>query len=125
MAQKIVDLDVVAPETFGVKIDGEIYQLPGDIPIPDYIEIERLTNGLTDENDPTSIRDLYERVLDLFRIHQPELEELPIGPMRLGALVVQLYAGGIEEDEEERPTKPRGTRSTSRKRQTRSRSSRS
>lgn len=130
MAQKIIDLDVVVPEKVGAQIDGVVYDLPGDIPVPDYLEIARLADSLDDEADDGAdpeaagekLQALYDRVMDLFRVHQPDLDELPIGPQRLASLVVQLYTGLADQDEPERPTKPRraGTRSTSPKRKPKS-----
>jgi hypothetical protein len=117
MAQKIVDLDAAVPENLHVRCEGAIYDLPGDIPIPDYIEIERLVDALNDPEGEGSgqerLQELYSRVLELFQIKQPDLEELPIGPRRLGVLVVSLYSGGTTEveDEDERPTK-RATKAT-------------
>ncbi|HEY0391027.1 MAG TPA: hypothetical protein VGC63_04895 [Solirubrobacterales bacterium] len=110
MAQKIIDLDAAVPENLGVKCGGVVYDIPGDIPIPDYIEIERLVEALNDPEAEGSgqerLSELYDRVLELFRVKQPDLEELPIGPRRLGVLVVSLYSGGAEvEDDEKRPTR--------------------
>ena len=127
MAQRIIDLDVIVPERIGVKIDDEVYDLPGDIPVPDYLAIARLTDALGDEaeNAGETFEELYERVIDLFRVHNPDLVDLPLGPTRLGALVVQLYTQAAEEDAPPaRPTKAKsGTRSTSRTKSKRSRSS--
>lgn len=128
MAQKIIDLDAAVPDSIGVKCDGEIYELPGDIPIPRFLEIERLVNKLNspEETDAGTLERLYEMVLDLFREGDPDIEELPIGPHRLGALVVQLYSSAADADDEggQRPTKG-GTRSTSKTKTKRSRGSRS
>jgi hypothetical protein len=129
--QRIIDLDAAVPEGFKVKLDGEYYLLPGDIPIPDFIAIERLVNTLEDPESEASageiLQELYERALDLFRIEQPDLEELAIGPQRLGALVVGLYSSAAEEDEGKagggRPTKA-GTRSGKKTTTKRSRGSR-
>lgn len=121
MAQKIVDLDAAVPENLGVRCGGVVYDLPGDIPIPDYIEIERLVEALNDPEAEGSgqerLQELYARVLELFQIKQPDLTELPIGPRRLGVLVVSLYSGA-EEVEEERPTRAStpSTKKTPRKR---------
>lgn len=129
--QRIIDLDLVAPETIGVRIQGQVYAVPGDIPVPDYLAIAKLMDEIGEgdgEESGRTLERLYEQVLDLFRICQPDLEDLPIGPQRLGALVVELYATVDEPEEEEaaRPRKrPAGTRSTSRPKQAKSRSSRS
>lgn len=127
-AQRIIDLDAVVPETIGVKIDGEVFELPGDIPVPTFLAIGRLLEDLGGEPEDAgnALEDLYERTLELFRVHQSDLEELPIGPKRLGTLIVELYTEAAEADEgkDEAPPPSRrngssGTRSTPRKRTTR------
>lgn len=131
--QRIINLDAAVPEAITVVIDGENYELPGDIPIPDFIEIERLMKQLGDPETAgaETLEALYDCVLGIFQVKQPDIEELPIGPQRLGSLVFQLYAGAADEDEgkaEAAPARPtRGTTSTSKrkKRQTRSRGSKS
>jgi hypothetical protein len=123
MPQTIIDLDKAAPEDIGVKLEGEIYALPGDIAIPRLLKIERLMSQLDGSEDAgegdTPFLELYEEVLELFRLRQPDLEELDMGARQLGALVVRLYTVAAEEDEkEERPTKA-STRSTSRSKRSR------
>lgn len=118
---RIVDLSNLVPEDIQVRLekDGPLYALPPDIPIPDYLEMARVIEGL-DETDPAEtmnqLEDLYERVMDLFRIRNPDIEDLPIGPRRLGELILRLYgeAEGVEE-KPARPPRPAGTRSSSRK----------
>lgn len=127
MPQRIIDLDAAAPEDLGVKCGGKIYDLPGDIPIPDFLEIERavaVLEGREEAPEGTTATDalqrLYDLVLDLFRVKQPDLEKLPIGPVRLGALIVQIYsaAGDADGAGGGRPPKA-STRSTSRSKRSR------
>jgi hypothetical protein len=133
MPQQITDLSEAVPETFPVRLEheGPVYQLPGDIPIPDFIELERLVNDLEDpEAEGTGgekLQALYEKVLEIFQVHQPDLESLPIGPKRLGALIVHLYSGAADADggDDARPPKAAGTPSTKPKRSKRSASSKS
>ncbi len=132
---RIIDLDVLVPDDLAVRIDGELYKLPSDIPIPEYLRLSRtwdrvreLQDGEKTAEDAAEatelLEDLYEQILALLRSQQPDLEDLPIGPRRLGALIISIYADLATEEEPERPTKPRtGTRNTSRKRSTKSRSS--
>lgn len=133
MAQKIIDLDAAMPEDVGVRMGGEVYPLPGDIAIPDYLELERLLNAVDnpeelEEGEEAPFKQLYDFVLELFQIRTPDLEKLPIGAQQLGSLVVQLYSGAAAADEEESapPQRParNGTRSTSSRRK-RSRGSKS
>lgn len=143
MPQKIIDLSVAIPSKIGVRLeqDGPVYDLPGDIPVPQYLELEQLTERLNaaqasregeDFNDALS--ELYELIMELFRINQPELEELPLGAKRLSVLILALYTGAVTEDAEreakpERPSRRAGKTKTSQTRKpkttgTRSRSSR-
>ena len=132
MAQRIIDLDAVVPETIGVRIDKVVYDLPGDIPVPKYLRIARLTDELADPGEGSGgvLESLYDEVVDLFaELNELPVDEdgtvsLPLGPTRLGALVIQLYASASEADSP-RPTKARraGTKSTSRTKPKRSASS--
>ena len=134
--QRIIDLDAVMPESLIVKMGGEEYKLPGDIPVPDYLELSRLFERLADtpeEGEDPALLQLYDLVLDLFQRENPDVEELPIGPRRLGRLVLMLYTGAADSDDpkvEETPKpKPRrraaGTKSSSRKSPPKSASSKS
>jgi hypothetical protein len=133
MAQRIIDLDSVLPDSLVVKLGGEEYSLPGDIPVPDYLELARLFEALGDEpveGEEPPLAQLYELVLELFQRENPGLESLPIGPRRLGRLVLMIYTGAADSDDPKAQTeskskrKAAGTRSTSRKRPTKSGSSR-
>lgn len=135
MAQRIIDLDAVLPDALVVRVGGEEYTLPGDIPVPDYLELARLFEALGDEpgeGEEPPLAELYEFVLELFQRENPGLESLPIGPRRLGRLVLMIYTGAADSDDDPKepaakakPRKAAGTRSTSRKKPTKSRSSRS
>lgn len=135
--QRIIDLDAVVPESIIVKMSGEEYELPGDIPVPDFLEIARImdeieTGAVPEEGESSSLQRLYELALDLFRQMDPTIEELPIGPARLGRLVVMLYTGAADGDPGKAPVPARkptrrrstaGTKSSPRKKPTKSRSS--
>lgn len=111
-AQEIIDLDAGQSDTVGVRIDGTVYELPGDIPVPEFLYIARLVDSLGKDtaSGPETLEELYERVFDLFRVHQPDLEDLPIGPSRLGKLVMELYQRlsdiGGAQSKPGRPPKP-------------------
>lgn len=130
--QRIIDLDAVAPQSIGIKLGGEVYELPGDLPVPKYLRIAALTDELADAGEDAggTLQRLYDEVVGLF-LELNDLPEdaegnpeLPLGPTRLGALVVQLYTQAAEDDAPKRPTKrPAGTRSTSRTKRKTSRSS--
>lgn len=130
--QKIIDLDAVMPESLIVKMGGEEYSLPGDIPVPDYLELSRLFENLAEvpeDGEEPALLQLYELVLELFQRENPGIEELPIGPRRLGRLVLMLYTGAADNDDPKAETKPKrraaGTKSTSRKSPRKSASSKS
>jgi hypothetical protein len=142
MTQRVIDLDEAMPESTIVKLEGESYELPPDIPIPTFQKIERLVEKIdAREGDVAkAMVDLYEKVLDLFRelnelpTHEVEGEDgeiteeeyLPLGARRMGMLIVGIYSGGLEKQGGDRPPKPRGgTRNTKKTSPKRSRSTRS
>lgn len=129
MAQRIINLDEVIPEGITVVMNGEDYALPGDIPVPMFLDMsnvmDKLQSGEAAEED---LERLYDLALELFQSEDPSIESLPIGPKRLGALIVQLYAGDEEPTPKAEPKPKRraaGTANSSRKKPTKSPSSRS
>lgn len=123
MPTKIIDLDIALSEPITVKLAGKTYKLPGDIPAPLYLTITNLGEQ-DDADDEAATRQVYEQMLELFRVHQPELTSLPISIPQLVLLVPRVYGGWEpEETAEARPTKRAGTRSTSRKKKATSASS--
>jgi hypothetical protein len=120
VSARIIDLSSLVPEDIQVRLekDGELYPLPPDIPIPDYLAIAGAIETL-DQGAPAEavdkLGDIYDRVMDLFRIRTPDIEDLPIGPRRLGELIIQVY-GEVDATEEKsaaRPPRRAGTRSSS------------
>jgi hypothetical protein len=71
-----------------VVLDDHELRVPGDIPIPRMIEIDRAMRATVDENTSPgdqgdALMVLYELLLGLFQIRQPDLTELPVGPRGL------------------------------------------
>jgi hypothetical protein len=124
-AQKIVDLsDVIGPpKKVRFHEDGEVFKVPSDIPAGLYLRLTSM--GDEELDDDLAAREVYDEVLRLFQVHQPDLEELPISLGQLLVVIPRIY-GGEPADEEggDRPSKG-GTRSTSRRKPKRSRGSRS
>lgn len=105
---RFIDLDEIAPEPVTVRIAGDRYTLPGDVPVPEYFELNRLAVALIEGDDDagTAIQDLDARLLALFQIHHPDLERLPIGPRLLLPLVFRYLNGGEDEAEPEEDAAP-------------------
>lgn len=125
-----IDLDDIILEDHKVKLGGQIYLLPGDLPIEEMLSLsrawERMNAGIGGTDGDELVDDLYQRVLALFRVRQPDLEELPIGVLAVARLIVRLYSGPDDDEPAGRaadPTPPpkagagraRGTTQTSKK----------
>lgn len=113
---RYIDLDDLIPQDITVRIGGEEYLLPGDVPVPDYLELQRLSAGIVDgdTDDPEgTVVALHDRLLDLFRVYQPDMEVLPVGPRVLLPLVFRYLDAPMETPQEDgapvRPTRPGGT----------------
>lgn len=120
---RIIDLDVAAPDDVEVVAHGETYLLPGDIPVPDYLAIVKASEALDEaegEGALEAAERLYERVLDLFRVRQPDMDRLPVGMGQLVRLIQSLY--GVEPDPQT-PSRQAGTRSGTRARKTKAKAS--
>lgn len=96
-----IDLDDVLLDDHQVRIGGEIYLLPGDLPIEQMLGLsrawERMSTGIGGKDGDDLVDDLYQRVLELFRVRQPDLQELPIGVLAVARLIVRLY-GGLDDE---------------------------
>ena len=122
MSQKIIDLDALVGPPKKVKLGGEIYSLPADLPAPLFLKISTYADSELSEAEMAE--DLYEELVELFRVHQPAIDSLPIGIAQMVLAIPQIYQDGVSETQEggARPSRA-GTRSTSRKRKTKSASS--
>lgn len=117
MAQKIVDLDVVAGDPKKVRLAGHVYTLPPDLPVELYLRINRFA---AESPDDDQIAMLYEQVLELFRYKDETVKELPIGLGSLFTVINTVYGSSTEETD---PPTRGGTPSSSPSRTKRSRSS--
>lgn len=110
MATKFVDLDKIVGADIKVQVGGVKYVLPGDMPADLYLEVNRRAQE-GDDTDYESIRDLHERVLDLFRYKQPDLDSIPGLTLRqLFVAIGEIYGpdeGDQEDSEESAPARPR------------------
>lgn len=117
MMAEIIDLDDALPPDKKVRIHGEVYSLPGDIPTELFLRIQRAT-GQIQEDD--GIDRLYQAVLDLFKERDPAIESLPLGLTQIVTLFSTVY--GVQGEDDERPPQTRGTATGSSRSKTRSRS---
>lgn len=94
-----IDLDEVIVEDFTVKLAGQEYRLPGDVPVESMLRLarawDRLVAGEGDSDE--NVAELSAQALALFRIRQPDLEGLPLGVGQIGTLITRLYGIGDEE----------------------------
>lgn len=113
-SQKIIDLSDFVDEPKQIRFEngGEVYKLPADIPVPLYIRLTTLQDEELDEQEAT--QEIYHELLDLFRIHQPDMEKLPVGMGQLLAIVPRVY-GGAQAPEEGGDRPSRGGTKTSKK----------
>lgn len=108
MSSEIVDLDAVVGPPKKVRLGGQVYVLPGDIPVELYLALNQAAQAETDgEGDQVEI--LYEQLLDLFRTHQPDLESLPLSMTQLVQAIPTIYGG---DEGKSKPTPARARRTT-------------
>lgn len=122
MSQKIIDLDALVGPPLKVKLNDKVFKLPPDLPAPLFLKISTYAESDLDQVEMAA--DLYDELLELFRVHQPDLEELPIGISQMVMAIPQIYQDGASAAEEggARPSRA-GTRSSSRKPKTKRASS--
>lgn len=93
--EREIDLDLLVPkDPKRVRLAGRTYVLPSDIPVQLWLRLDRLTPE--QHTDSEILRGIYDSLLDLFRMADPDLTELNI---HVGSLVraVGLIYGQPEE----------------------------
>lgn len=95
------DLDELCPPDIRVKLKGEIYILPGDMPVELFAKIQQLAKS--DASEAEMVETLYDELLGLFRYKQPKLSKLPIGMTQLVGALAYIYR---DSDPEEKPAGP-------------------
>lgn len=101
---KLVDLDKLVSPDIKVRLAGNDYILPGDLPADLYLEVNlRSQSGETTEFE--SIQDMHEKILRLFRYKQPNLDSIPGLSLKQLVLAIATIYGDAGE-EEETPARP-------------------
>src|ERR1700745_540521 len=90
-----VDLDALAPKPLRVRLAGDVYKLPGDLKVPLMLKLKS-AEGRPFDGD--YVGGLYGDVLGLFQVHQPELEDIPIGLQQLVRAIPALYLQAAVDD---------------------------
>lgn len=105
-AQEITDLSDLLTEPKPIRFEpgGEVFTLPGDIPVELYLEINRRAQ---EDLTVDTIGGLHEKCLELLQIHQPELEKLPCSLTQMIMLIPRVYGGASPP---KKPAKPRASR---------------
>lgn len=101
---RIIDLDELAPADLVVRKNGVEYKLPGDPAIDVWLRLVEAGDAfMAPEGGREELRVFRDRMLDLFQIHQPDLEELPFGIPGMYALLAGFYGTNAAPD----PPQPR------------------
>src|SRR4051794_22238222 len=104
-----IDLDLLVGEPLTVTLGGTQYKLPADCPIPvalktqylaEKIQAQEAGEEVSREDADKAVKDLYDVILDLFQVHQPGIESLPLGTVQLLTFTRRVYGGGIPDAEE-------------------------
>ncbi len=103
---RIIDLDDLAPADLTVRKKGVEYVLPGDPPIDVWLRLVEAGDAFMaapGDEGREALETFRDRMLELFRIHQPELTELPFGVPGMYALLAGFYGTNAAPD----PPQPR------------------
>ncbi len=101
MANAIINLDELLSAPKRVELAGRVYDLPGDLPAELYLRITGAAEQDLAEHELVKL--LYGQVLELFQVHQPDVESLPLGLGQLMQVIRVVYGGGTSEPEGEAP----------------------
>lgn len=103
MSDEIIEVDELIGPNKKVRIAGQVYDLPGDIPIDTFLEIANMEERLEDEDvdEAELMISLRDRVSELFLLCDPEFEWPPtLGVTATVRLVGLVYRGAAARDAE-------------------------
>lgn len=115
---RFIDLDDVVPEAIYVRVAGQEWTLPGDIPVPLYLELDRLWDEAAGDDAEKAVEAaerMRDALLTLFREAHPDMEELPVGTRGLMHLVFRYLNADVLGQEDEAPARPQRRAGTTRK----------
>ena len=98
-----LDLDAIAPPRRTVRLNGRVYELPGDMPIDTIVRAMQLQGQMESEDEDKSlaaINELLEIIYDLFRQCDPEFVPMPLG-LNAVMQILGLVLSGMEIDFEQ------------------------
>jgi hypothetical protein len=98
---RLIDLDVIAPLGVTVRKNSIDYKLPGDPPVSLWLAIIDAHDQWTvatgsDANDALQL--FHDRMLELFQLETPDLDELPFGPAGMFAVLSGFYGNSLDEE---------------------------
>lgn len=123
----VKNLDAFNSPPFKILLGGQEYLVPGDYPIVDMLRADELQEKITAgdaDQAAAAAKELYERILRLVQVNQPDVTELPLHPTTLLGFFQIAYGDAEPEPDPTPPKKAASTRSTAAKK-SRSRSPRS
>jgi len=116
VALEIVDLDKLVGAPRVVKLGGAQYKLPNDCPAELYLLLLRVAQAGEDEQETELVETLMDAMLELFQVHQPDMQQLPaaMSIKLLVTLVGHVYSEGEAPADPTPAPKTRSTRNTRR-----------
>lgn len=103
---RIIDLDVIAPAGVTVRKGGEDHKLPGDPPVSLWLGIidahdQWQVAAAAESNEALAL--FHDRMLELFQLENPELDQLPFGPAGMFAVLAGFYGQDVDDEDTEDP----------------------
>ncbi len=101
---RIIDLDLIAPVGVTVRKDGIDYNLPGDPPVSLWLAIIDAHDdyvAATGAEQVDALRLFHDRMLELFRMENPDLPELPFGVGGMFTVLSGFYGADLDEETED------------------------
>lgn len=103
---RIIDLDIIAPRgvTVRKRVNGRTvdYHLPGDPPVDMWLGIIDAHDeylGTSGAEQAEALRLFHDRMLDLFRVENPNLESLPFGVAGMFSVLTGFYGTDLDEED--------------------------
>lgn len=109
---RFLDLDAVVVPDLDVQLGGETYRVPGSPDVPRmlrWISYQERFGEASAEGAVELLQEIYDDLVDLFRIYQPDIESLPIRQEQIMPLFEKLFEG-MSDDDADPPTPAKAPR---------------
>jgi hypothetical protein len=93
---RLIDIDELLPDDWAIRLGGQVYPMPGDLPVETVLRLHQLYERAGDsaarggdDDGLEALSELHDHVVDIIRVRTPDAD-LQLGPQAMGQLVTHI-----------------------------------